>query len=217
MLRYTPSSFWYRLTSQGPLVPEGAPPTVRRPEADAFLRWSDVAGDWMRKLPILQDHDLQDLTRLPDLHIEIAQPGPNSHLAWGIRTSAPVPSPYHDGPLLEAPCRLDNVLAMGRRPEPTLPGDPSGGYATAPLESMAWVRSPNAPPDRRDLVFVRPDVAPWILPRLAVAGAPATDRVLGFLNRRDPSEGQQVNLLAVAVDFGSQPPRDELEAVGISR
>jgi hypothetical protein len=213
MLRYIPRSFWYRLTSQGTLLPPGAPPTFRSPDAGPFFRWDEVAHDWMRKLPRLDEPELRRLTGLPDLNIETGQPGPNSHLIWGIRTSTPVASPYHAGPLVYAPCRLDNILAYGRRPEPTRPGDPSGGYATAPLESLAWLRSPAAPADRRDLLVVRPDVAPWVLPRLRTVGPPATDRMVGYLNRQDPAEGQQVNVLVVAADFGTRPPADEVDAV----
>jgi hypothetical protein len=167
----------------------------------------------MRKLPRLDEPELRRLTGLPDLNIETGQPGPNSHLIWGIRTSTPVASPYHAGPLVSAPCRLDNILAYGRCPEPTRPGDPSGGYATAPLESLAWLRSPAAPADHRDLLLVRPDVAPWVLPRLRTVGPPATDRMVGYLNRQDPSEGQQVNVLVVAADIGTRPPADEVDAV----
>jgi hypothetical protein len=91
MLRYIPRSFWYRLTSQGPLLPPGAPPTFRSPDAGPFFRWDEVAHDWMRKLPRLDESELRRLTGLPDLNIETGQPGPNSHLIWG---SAP-PPPLH--------------------------------------------------------------------------------------------------------------------------
>jgi hypothetical protein len=80
---------------------------------------------------------------------------------------------------------------------------------------MAWLRSPRAPRSQRDLLLLRLDVAPWILPRLRVVGRPAADSIVGYLARRDPSEGQRLNLLVLAVDFGEQPPRDELEACGL--
>jgi hypothetical protein len=77
---------------------------------------------------------------------------------------------------------------------------------------MAWMRSPLAPRDRRDLVLLRLDLAPWVLPRLRVVGRRAEDSIAGYLARRDPSEGQRLNLLVLAVDFGDHPPRDELTA-----
>jgi hypothetical protein len=105
-------------------------------------------------------------------------------------------------------------MAFARLPQPTRADDPFGGYAAAPIESLAWLRSPAAPADSRDLILIRPDVAPAVLERLRVAGRPASERVVGYVNGQDPAEGQQVNVLAVAVDLGPRPPIDELEAVG---
>ena len=212
MLRYTPRSFWRRLTARREQVVRAVPAAF----SGAFYRWQDVADDWMRRLPRLDDPDLRRATGLPDLRIETGQRSPNSHMIWGLRTSARVPSPYHAGPLSEAPCRLDNVLALTRLPQPTLAHEAHGGYADAPIESLAWLRSPSAATDRRDLVLVRPDVAPAVLERLRVVGPRASERLIGYVNRQDPSEGQQVNVLAAAVDFGSHPPLDELEAVGVA-
>jgi hypothetical protein len=67
--------------------------------------------------------------------------------------------------------------------------------------------------ERRDLVLVRPDLAPWLLPRLRGQGRRAEDSVVGYLARRDAAEGQRVNVIVAAFDFGPTPPRDEVDAV----
>ena len=129
-----------------------------------------------------------------------------------MRTSVPVDSPYADGDSLRVPPALDNVLSLGRLPAPGPVDDPVAAYTGAPLESIAWIRSPRAARDRRDLLLVRVDVAPWLLPRLRVVGRSAADSVVGYLSRKDPSEGHPVNLLVAAVDLGEPPPGDELAA-----
>jgi hypothetical protein len=216
MLRFTPSSFWRRLTSRRRLFGPGRWIANPGRRVGGFHRWDDVAEDWMRLLPQLEENHLRRFTGWEDLTVETGQPGPNTHLVWALRTRGPVASPYHRGPLLEAPLRLDNVLAFGRRPRPTVPSDPLGGYADAPIESVAWLRSPSAPRDRRDLLLLRPDLAPWLLPRLG-SEVPAADRLLGFMTRRDPSEGQPVSVLVAAVDLGDPPPLDEVAAASPPR
>jgi hypothetical protein len=230
MLRYTPREFWYRLTSRGRLLPPEClgllfslarfrrslaswlPPFGRR----VLYRWHAVAPDWMRRLPALEDRDLRRITRLRDLRVELRQPAPNTHVVWALRTSILVGSAYtSDDPVHVAPA-LDNVLSLGRLPAPGPIDDPMAAYTGAPLESVAWIRSPRAARDRRDLLLIRTDVAPWLLPRLRVVGRPAADSIVGYLSRKDPSEGQPVNLLVAAVDFGDDPPRDELDACGAS-
>jgi hypothetical protein len=166
----------------------------------------------MRRLPQLTDRDLRSITRLPDLEVRLRQPAPNSHVVWSLHTSREVESPYAAGDPLGASPALDNVLSLGRLPRPGPIGDPVAAFFESPLESMAWVRSPRAERDRRDLVLLRVDVAPWLLPRLRVVGRPASESVVGYLARRDPSEGQRLNLFVLAVDFGDRPPRDEVEA-----
>jgi len=226
MLRYTPREFWRRLTSRGRLLPPerlgflfslargwrthaaGSPAFDRR----VFYGWYTVAADWMRRLPALEDGDLRRITGLRDLRVELRQSGPNSHVVWALRTSVPVDSPYADGDSLRVPPALDNVLSLGRLPAPGPVDDPVAAYTGAPLESIAWIRSPRAARDRRDLLLVRVDVAPWLLPRLRVVGRSAADSVVGYLSRKDPSEGHPVNLLVAAVDLGEPPPGDELAA-----
>jgi hypothetical protein len=230
MLRYMPRSFWYRLTSRGRLLPpedlgplsplaHGWSALVQRrprpPRGRRFFSWRDVEAEWMRDMPQLSDRDLRRITGLKDLAVTLHQPGPNTHVVWSLRTSSPVDSLYAAGdPLTIAPA-LDNVLSLGRRPSPGPLAEPIAAFIESPLESMAWLRSPRAPRSQRDLLLLRLDVAPWILPRLRVVGRPAADSIVGYLARRDPSEGQRLNLLVLAVDFGEQPPRDELEACGL--
>jgi len=230
MLRYIPREFWYRLTSRGPLLPpESLGPvfsiarwwtSVRRGVPLRGLgrrayRCDEVSGDWMRRLPVLRDRDLRSVTRLPDLSLALVQPGPNTPVVWALQTRAAVDSPYEAGDPLHAPPRLDNVLGLGRLSSPSPVGGGRSAYLRAPLESMAWIRSPRAPRPRRDLLLLRPDVAPWILERLHVAGRPAAECLLGYVARRDPSEGQRVNLLVAAVDLGDPLPTTELEAVRV--
>jgi hypothetical protein len=227
MLCYIPREFWYRLTSRGPLLP---PERFRvlsrlarwwqsvtravRPRVYAAFRWQDVGTDWMRRLPQLEDRDLRSITGLRDLRLTVRQPAANTHVVWALQTSSPVDSPYASGdPLAVAPA-LDNVLSLGRLPEPGRLDDAASAYRGAPIESLAWIRSRRTAPDRRDLLLLRVDVAPWILPRLRVVGRPASESLLGFVARRDPAEGQRLNLLVAAVDFGDRPPRDELAACG---
>jgi hypothetical protein len=230
MLRYTPREFWYRLTSNGKLLPPERlgflfslarfrrwlaswfPPSGHR----VLYRWHEVAPDWMRRLPALENRDLRRITQLRDLRVELRQPAPNTPVVWVLQTSTPVGSPYaSEDPLHVAP-GLDNVLSLGRLPAPGPIDDPISAYTGAPLESMAWIRSPRAARDRRDLLLIRIDVAPWLLPRLRSVGRPAADSIVGYLSRKDPSEGHPVNLLVVAVDFGDDPPRDELAACDAS-
>jgi hypothetical protein len=174
-----------------------------------LFSWRDVGEDWMRRLPQLEDKDLRTLTGIHDLQVTIHQPAPNTPVVWALRTSARVESPYaRDLPPLTP--ALDNVLSLGRLPAPGPVDDPVAAYTEAPLEAMAWLRSPRAERDRRDLLLLRVDVAPWLLARLRVAGRAASDSLVGYLARRDPSEGQRINLLVAAVDLGDDPPRDEL-------
>jgi hypothetical protein len=227
MLRYVPRGFWYRLTSRGRLRPPEALDaaarlsrwwaslTGRRPRPPLglpFFRWRDVEEEWMRRLPQLSDRDLRGLTRLNDLQVLLQQPAPNTPVVWSLRTRQPVASPYAAQSALSVAPALDNVLALGRRPSPASPAAAAAALAASPLESIAWLRSPLAPRDRRDLVLLRLDLAPWVLPRLRVVGRRAEDSIAGYLARRDPSEGQRLNLLVLAVDFGDHPPRDELTA-----
>ena len=227
MLRYIPRDFWYRLSSRGPLLPsERLKPIfavarlwrtlvhggLRPPFDRRFHRWHEVESDWMRRLPQLTDRDLRSITRLPDLQVRLRQPAPNTHVVWALHTSCEVESPYAAGDPLGAAPALDNVLSLGRLPRPGPIGDPAAAFIESPLESMAWLRSPRAERDRRDLVLLRVDVAPWLLPRLRVVGRPAAESVVGYLARRDPSEGQRLNIFVLAVDFGDRPPRDEVEA-----
>jgi hypothetical protein len=177
--------------------------------------WEDVGADWMRQLPQLEDRDLRSVTGLPDLRLTLQQPAANTPVVWALQTSSPVDSPYASGDPLAAAPALDNVLALGRLPEPARLDDAAAAFHTAPIESLAWIRSRRAALDRRDLLLLRVDVAPWILPRLRVVGRPAADSLLGFVARRDPAEGQRLNLLVAAVDFGDRPPRDELAACGV--
>jgi hypothetical protein len=209
MLRYIPRSFWYRLTSRGRLLRSaGVMPRPAHRKGTLFS-WRDVGEDWMRRLPQLEDRDLRTLTGIRDLQVTIHQPAPNTPVVWALRTSARVESPYaRDLPPLTP--ALDNVLSLGRLPAPGPVDDPVAAYTEAPLESMAWLRSPRAERDRRDLLLLRVDVAPWLLARLRVAGRAASDSLVGYLARRDPSEGQRINLLVAAVDLGDDPPRDEL-------
>jgi hypothetical protein len=38
--------------------------------------------------------------------------------------------------------------------------------------------------------------------------------VIGFIHRQDPSEKQQITLIAALVNFGGNLPTDELAAIG---
>jgi hypothetical protein len=227
MLRNIPREFWYRLSSRGPLLPSERLGLVFRaalrlrtlaartpPALRGMHRWREVGADWMRRLPQLNDGDLRSITGLADVRLKIHQPGPNTPVVWALETSMPVESPYVSGDPLRATPALDNVMSWGRLAGPGGLDDPEGEYHDAPLESMAWLRSPRAERGARDLVLFRVDVAPWLLDRLRVAGRRASDSVVGTLTRRDAHEGQPLNLIAAAVDFGDDPPRDELEACG---
>lgn len=236
MLRLIPREFWYRLESRGPLLPSdrweslynlgrlwrwffgyGPRPRSRRAPGreGRFFSWPEAAGDWMRHLPRLRDRDLQRLTGLPDLRVTLRQAAPNTPVVWSIEPGAPVSSPVFTGDGLPARPQLDNVLSLGRPPTSPRQGDSVEAAQRAPLEGLAWIRSPQAAPDRRDLVLLRPDLAEWVLPRLRSVGRPAEQSLVGYLGRRDPSEGQRVNLLVSAFDFGPHPPGDELAALGM--
>jgi hypothetical protein len=169
----------------------------------------------MRRLPQLADSDLRSITRLGDLRVSVLQPAANTHVVWSLHTSQAVESPYAAGDVLGVPPALDNVLSLARMPSPGPLSHPVANYVDSPLESMAWLRSPRADRGRRDLLLLRPDVGPWLLPRLRVVGRAAQDSLVGYLARRDPSEGQRVNVLVAAVDFGDELPRDELAACGL--
>jgi hypothetical protein len=230
MLHYMPRGFWRRLTSRGPMLPpEDLKPVfwlarvwrslsrvAGRPHLKQKLfRWRDVEDDWMRRLPQLSDSDLRSISRVSDLRISLRQPAPNTHVVWALHTSWAVESPYAAGDVLDVQPAFDNILSLARRPSPGPLSNPVAAYVDSPLESMAWLRSPRADRARRDLLLLRPDVGPWLLPRLQVVGRAAQDSLVGYLARRDPSEGQRVNVLVAAVDFGDTLPRDELAACGL--
>jgi hypothetical protein len=79
---------------------------------------------------------------------------------------------------------------------------------------MAILRIPEAPKDRRDLILIRPDIAPFVLGILKVYGRNGSDSVIGFTRRLDPAEKQPITLIAALVDFGDKLPADELAAIG---
>jgi hypothetical protein len=214
MLRLIPREFWYRYDCRSKEIKEDAAPVNSRIRPGALFSWRDVSADWQARLPILNDQDLQSITGLKDLRLEVFQSGANTHVVYRLSTSAKVETSYFDGPLAKAPIRLDNVLALSRRPTASRKEDPFGGYSTAPIEGMAVLRVPNAPRDRQDLLLVRPDLAPYVLPLLKVYDRRASDSVIGFIHRQDPSEKQQITLIAALVNFGGNLPADELAAIG---
>ncbi len=209
IMHYITQEFWYKLDTRGKDLGDNPPAINRHIKAGPIFKWKDIADDWQAKLPTLSDEDLQTLTGLKDLKCVITQQGPNTNTIFTLRTSA-----IATGDPLKAPIQLDNVLVLGRRDKPSRLTDPYGGYPAAPLEGMAILRIPNAPKDRQDLLLIRPDLAPYVLPLLKVRGRKAENSIIGFLNRQDPAEKQQVNMFVALVDFGETLPKDELAAIG---
>lgn len=213
MLRLIPRAFWYKLDTRSKQLPEDAPPINRDVKPGSLFSWRDVGADWQARLPELSDTDLQSLTGLKDLRLELYQEKPNTHIVYRFVTSEKTDGICYSGKLDAAPIGFDNVLAVARRGTPSTRQDPLGGYATAPIESMMILRSP-AKGDRRDLIAVRADLAPFVLPMLRVKGRRANDSIVGFVHRQDPGEGQQLVLIVAQVDFGDKLPADELAAIG---
>lgn len=213
MLRLIPREFWYKLDTRSKELPEGAPPINRGLKSGGLYSWRDVASDWHARLPELADSDLQSLTGLKDLRLETYQEKSNSDVIYRLIASAKTDSAFYDGPPSKSPIKLDNVLAVSRRETPSAKDDPLGGYASAPIESMMILRTPGDS-DRRDLLIVRADLAPYVLPMLRVKGRRASDSIIGFIHRQDPGEKQQLLLIAAQVDFGDKLPEDELAAIG---
>jgi hypothetical protein len=215
-----PREFWYRLASRN-LRPRR--PLPNAPLAVVRRRAATFRSPGLYRRPTSPPIDaataaLED--RSAPHHgparsqVSLRQSSPNTPVVWALQTSTPVESPCASGNPLHVPPALDNVLSLARLPAPGPVDDPVAPYTEAPLESMAWLRSPLAERGRRDLLLLRVDVAPWLLPRLRVVGRPAADSLAGYLSRNDPSEGQPLNLLVAAVDLGDPPPRDELAACG---
>jgi hypothetical protein len=210
MLRLLPRRFWERYDVHGRLRP-ARPANLR---TDRLYRWARAERDWPNRLRRLTREDLAEAARMPGLEVEIGQRVPNSSVAVRVIPDREVESPCHTGALMEAPIRLDNVLLLDRASGPTRLEDPVGGYAASRLESLAWVRLPRATEWGRDLLLIRLDAASAVLPLLRVQGRSAANSLLGYLSLRDPSEGQAINVLVALVDFGDDPPRDELQAIG---
>jgi hypothetical protein len=212
MLRLIPREFWYKLETRSKELPENTSPINRGIKSGALFSWRDVASDWHARLPELTDTDLQALTGVKDLSFETFQEDANSHVVYRLATSTKAESPQYEGPLPKSPIRLDNVLAVTRRTTPSLKDDLLGGYSTSPIESMMILRAGEG--DRRDLIVIRADLAPYVLPMLRVKGRRASDSIIGFIHRQDPGEKQQLLLIAAQVDFGDKLPEDELGAIG---
>jgi hypothetical protein len=214
MLRLIPREFWYRLDTRSDEIEENADSINKNLKPGGFYAWRDVGADWHARLPALSDADLQSITGCEDLKLETYQSATNTHSVFRLSTSAKTESPTFQADLKLAPTELDNVLALARRPTPSKKDDPLGGYADAPLEGLAILRIPGAPKDRRDLVLIRPDIAPYVLGMLKVYNRRAGESVIGFVHRQDPAEKQQLTLIAALVDFGEKLPADELAAIG---
>ena len=212
MLRLIPREFWYRLDTRSDQIEETAAPINANLKPGAFYAWRDVGADWHARLPSLSDEALQQLTGLPDLKLEIVQPAANTNVVYRLTTAAKTESPYANGDSQQI--KFDNVLALSRRATATKRDAPLGGYADAPIEGMAILRIPGAPKEKRDLVLIRPDIAPYVLPMLKVYNRHASDSVIGFIHRLDPAEKQPITLIAALVNFGEKLPADELTAIG---
>ena len=214
MLRLIPRELWYKLDTRSKELPESPRAINEGLKPGGFYKWRDVSADWHARLPSLSDSDLQALTSLDDLKLESFQPAANTHMVYRLATKARVDSNQYDGPLDQAPIKLDNVLALTRRASASKKEDVYGGYLDAPLEAMAILRVPGADKQRRDLVLIRPDLAPYVLPLLVVKGARASDSIVGYIHRQDPAEKQQLTLIVALVNFGDKLPADELAAIG---
>lgn len=213
MLRLIPREFWYRLDTRSAEVAPDAKPVNDGLQPGAFYNWRDVGADWHARLPALDDAGLQKLTGLSDLRIVIEQERANAHTSLKLVTEAKLESPYAANGEQAEP-RLDNVLCMARRTRPSRKDDPVGSYGDAPIEGMAILRIPGAPHDRRDLVLVRTDLAPYAVPLLRVYDRRASESIVGFVHVQDPAEKQQVTAIALLVNFGSKLPADEMAAIG---
>ncbi|MEO7453218.1 MAG: hypothetical protein ABIV13_00465 [Fimbriimonadales bacterium] len=214
MLRLIPREFWYRLDTRSDQIEENAPPINKDVKPGSFYSWRDVGADWHARLPALTDADLQEITGCGDLKLETYQFAANTHSVFRLQTAAKSQSAKYGGDLKSAPAQFDNVLALTRRPTPSKKDDPNGGYADAMIEGLAILRIEGAPKDRRDLILIRPDIAPYVLGMLRVYNRRGNDSVIGFIHRQDPSEKQQLTLIAALVDFGEKLPADELAAIG---
>jgi hypothetical protein len=213
MLRNIPRAFWRKYRAQGEIRPPDAPPVNAHVKPGTFFSWDAVKEDWMARLPTLNEEDLRRITGLPDLTIEIAQPSPNAHVLWRLHTTLKLPSKTYASELPQAPVQLDNVLIIGRRDKPSKQNDPYGGYASAPLEGMALLRLPYENLKQKDLLILRMDIADAVLPLIKTRGRPAKDCILGFINRQDPAEKQQLNVLVLLIDLGDHLPADELDLI----
>ncbi|MDQ2985988.1 MAG: hypothetical protein M3R13_04620 [Armatimonadota bacterium] len=214
MLRHIPREFWYALDTRSKQLAENSAAINRALKPGGMFAWRDVVANWHARLPALDDAALQSLTGLKDLRLEVFQSAPNSHVVYRLSTLAKTESSYFDGPLDKSPIKLDNVLSLARRASPSKREDPYGGYSTAPLESMAVLRIPGAPKERRDFLLIRTDLAPYALPLLKVYGRKASESIVGFIHRQDPAEKQQLTLIVALVNFGEKLPVDEIAAIG---
>lgn len=212
-LYYIPRAFWYKLNTRGQDLGEAPLAINSSVKAGKFYNWDLVKDDWQALLPELSDAQLQSLTGIADLNVEVHQSKPNSNMNFRLKTERKTGSAYFADDISKAQVQFDNVLLLGRREKPSRRSDPYGGYADAPLEGMAVLRNPSTPRGRRDLLLLRPDIASAVLPLLKTE-RDARSRIIGFLHKRDPAEGQQVNLIAALVDFGDKVPADELAAIG---
>lgn len=167
-------------------------------------KWAGVEADWERRLPTLTNDSLRTLTGLPGLSLALKQYRPNDYcqLVVGGYPGAEDAA--------EEDMRLNNILSMGRPKKGPALDDPLGGYGEQALESMAVVRYR----PRRDLVFVRIDVAGPVLSLLKTRGAKAAERVLGYVSLPDPSEGHPMVFIVADVDLGPNLPATELAAIG---
>jgi hypothetical protein len=214
MLRLIPREFWYRLDTRSSQIAETAPSINKDVKPGPFFAWRDVGADWHARLPALSDENLKTITGLADLKLEIFQSDANKNVVYRLATSAKTESSYFSGELSAAPTGFDNVLSLARRSSATKRDALHGGYYDAPLEGMATLRIPNAPKNKQDLLLIRPDIAPYVLPLLKVYDRRATEAVIGFIHRQDPNEKQPVTLIAALVNFGTKIPADELAAIG---
>lgn len=212
-LRYIPREFWHKLDTRGEDSGKDAPPANAGVRPGKFYSCADVWNDWQALLPTIDEGYLRRFSGISDLSIEALQASANSGTAVVMKTAAKVSSKYEAGDALKAAVQLDNILSLARRGKPSRLDDPYGGYASAPLEGIAILRIPNARKGERDLLLIRPDIAPYVLPILTTQ-KPADRCVLGYLHLQDPGEKQQVNVIVALVDFGEQLPKDELAAIG---
>ncbi|MBS1705976.1 MAG: hypothetical protein JST40_08885 [Armatimonadetes bacterium] len=193
-----PSEVWYRFDTRSP---ERAPSSPAKGEEIApgkFYSWQQVSGEWMSKLPKLTDKGLAQMTGITDLELKLEQFSDQA-VCLRLTTSSVVASTYSTQGLESLPVRLDNVLAMKRlSKEPEL-DDPRGGYGSAPIESIAWIRPKGAAGEAPDLVLVRTDIAGPVMRLLDTVGRPADRSVIGYIHRTEPKTNEQVTLIALKV------------------